>query len=252
MNRALPNMNRALLNMNRALLNMNTTLSKASNGIITPLQSAFLKSFFETAAGSRFFLTGGTALAGFHLHHRLSRDLDLFTLDDDALATVDREIQGIAAQLGCHIGRARREEHLRQFLLVPQEDPDASSLQVDMVRDFGPQFGRRETIDGIIVDAIENIGANKINAILGRTESKDFVDLYFILEAGHDFDDLFAKAQQKAPGLLEFFFAGALLQVNRLTLLPEMRKSLDLPTMQAFFIAIANRMMDRLNPDGYI
>jgi hypothetical protein len=56
-------------------------------------------------------------------------------------------------------------------------------------------------------------------------------------------------SQQKDPGLVEFFFAGALLQVNRLTLLPEMRKPLDLPTMQAFFITIANSMMDRLNPE---
>ncbi len=220
-----------------------------NNGILTPLQNAFLKSFFGTTAGSRFFLTGGTALAGFYLYHRLSKDLDLFTLDDDALATADREIQSIVAGLGCHIGRARREEHFRQFLLVPQDDPDAIPLQVDMVRDCGPQFGRRKTIDGIIIDAIENIGANKINAILGRTESKDFVDLYFILQAGYDFDDLFAKAKQKDPGLVEFFFAGALLQVNKLTLLPEMRKPLDLPTMQAFFITIANRMMDRLSPE---
>jgi hypothetical protein len=28
-----------------------------------------------------------------------------------------------------------------------------------------------------------------------------------------------------------------------------MHKPLDLPTMQAFFITIANRMMDRLNPE---
>jgi hypothetical protein len=29
----------------------------------------------------------------------------------------------------------------------------------------------------------------------------------------------------------------------------KMRKPLDLPTMQAFFITIANRMMDRLSPE---
>ncbi|MBN1138047.1 MAG: nucleotidyl transferase AbiEii/AbiGii toxin family protein [Anaerolineae bacterium] len=52
---------------------------------LTPLQLAVLEQFFATEAGKRFFLTGGTALAAFHLHHRLSVDLDLFTLDDLAL-----------------------------------------------------------------------------------------------------------------------------------------------------------------------
>ena len=49
---------------------------------LTPLQKTFLTRFFATDVGQRFFLTGGTALAAFHLHHRLSVDLDLFTLDD--------------------------------------------------------------------------------------------------------------------------------------------------------------------------
>jgi len=86
-------------------------------------------------------------------------------------------------------------------------------------------------------------------AILGRTEAKDFVDLYFTLQAGYDFADLFEKAKRKDLGLMEFYFAGALLQVNKLTRLPEMRKPLDLPTLQAFFTALANNILDWLNPN---
>ena len=55
---------------------------------LTPLQAAFLTRFFSTDTGQLFFLTGGTALAAYHLHHRLSVDLDLFTLDDLALVRV--------------------------------------------------------------------------------------------------------------------------------------------------------------------
>ena len=36
-----------------------------------------------------FFLTGGTALSVFYLHHRLSDDLDLFTKDFLNLAAID-------------------------------------------------------------------------------------------------------------------------------------------------------------------
>jgi len=42
---------------------------------LTPLQSEFLIRFFATDFGQDFFLTGGTALAAFHLHHRVSMGL---------------------------------------------------------------------------------------------------------------------------------------------------------------------------------
>jgi hypothetical protein len=53
-----------------------------TNEWLTPLQSEFLIRFFATNTGQDFFLTGGTALAAFHLRHRVCVDLDLFTLDD--------------------------------------------------------------------------------------------------------------------------------------------------------------------------
>ena len=54
-------------------------------GILTPLQQSFLTGFFAYDVGEQFFLTGGTALAAYYLHHRLSDDLGLFTVDDEAL-----------------------------------------------------------------------------------------------------------------------------------------------------------------------
>ncbi len=43
-------------------------------------QLRVLEEFFERQ--SRFFLTVGGALAGFHLKHRRTKDLDLFTIED--------------------------------------------------------------------------------------------------------------------------------------------------------------------------
>jgi hypothetical protein len=44
---------------------------------LSALQKDFLNAFFSRE--DRFFLTGGAALAGFHLGHRETDDLDLFT-----------------------------------------------------------------------------------------------------------------------------------------------------------------------------
>ncbi|MBN1976523.1 MAG: nucleotidyl transferase AbiEii/AbiGii toxin family protein [Anaerolineae bacterium] len=192
-----------------------------------------------------FFLTGGTALAAYYLHHRLSIDLDLFTLGDLALREAAVLVPQLASDLGCRIGRARETEHFRQFLLEPE---GTRPLQIDLVRDFGPQYGQHKRYGEVIVDSIENIGANKLTAILGRTEPKDFVDLYFILHSGHNFDDLLEKAQGKDLGLQPFFLAGALRQVLHFQHLPTTTPPLALPELQAFITALSNQLLDRLQP----
>ena len=85
---------------------------------LTPLQASVLESFFATAAGQQFYLTGGTALAAFHLHHRASVDLDLFTLDDLALREADILLPQLAASMNCRLGAMRRTEHYREVFLI--------------------------------------------------------------------------------------------------------------------------------------
>jgi len=72
------------------------------------LQKEVLAAFFERE--SRFFLTGGAALAGFHLRHRETKDLDLFTTEDrieqgaqalaEAAQAVGASIESLSASPG--------------------------------------------------------------------------------------------------------------------------------------------------------
>jgi uncharacterized protein (DUF2164 family) len=221
------------------------TMANVANEWLTPLQADFLVRFFAADIGQHFFLTGGMALAAFYLHHRLSVDVDLFTLDDLALRESDVLIPQLAMDLGCHIGRARRTEHFSEFLLEPKS---GEPLKIDLAQDFGPQYGEHLKVEGMVVDSVENIGANKLTAILGRTEPKDFVDLYFILRSGYDFDDLLAKAQTKDLGLQPFFMAGALLQVRNFRHLPTTTPPLTLSELQAFILPLADRLLDQSRP----
>jgi predicted nucleotidyltransferase component of viral defense system len=217
------------------------------DSLLTPLQKTFLQALFADLVGHHFFLTGGTALAAFHLQHRLSDDLDLFTLSDVALQAAVRPIDVISANMHCTLQRTRVTQYFHRLSLThPQYD---APLKIDLVQDFGPQYGERVIRDGITVDSLDNIAVNKIIAIFGRADVKDFVDLYFILQAGYDFDELFAQAQEKDTGLTEFYFVGMLRQMDRQTRLPNMVKPLDLETLRAFYAALARRLMNRLNPD---
>jgi hypothetical protein len=183
-----------------------------ANEWLTPLQSESLTRFFATDTSQDFFLTGGTALA---------------------------------ADLQCHVARARRTEHYCEFLLEPGE---GQALKVDLVRDVGPQYGEHIKVGNVIVASVENIGANKLAAILGRTEPKDFVDLYFILRAGYDFDDLLEKAKTKDLGLQPFFMAGSWLQVRQFQHLPNTMPPLARPELQAVIISLADRLLDQSRP----
>jgi hypothetical protein len=212
---------------------------------LSPLQRKFLRRFFASGFGPKFFLTGGTALSAFYLHHRVSVDLDLFTLDELALREGEAVVPRIAGDLGCRLGRSRRTEHFAQFLLEPESgDP----LLVELVRDFGPQYGEPLVAEGVVVDSMVNIGANKLTAILGRTEPKDFVDLYFLLQAGLDFDDLLVKAQTKDTGMQPFFLAASLLQVRQLPRLPVTTPALARTDLEAEMLRLADRLLDRIRP----
>ena len=51
---------------------------------------------------------------------------------------------------------------------------------------------------GYLVDSIEDLAANKILAICGRTEPKDFLDIYFFHRiTGYDMQTMIALAEKK-------------------------------------------------------
>src|ERR1700682_2481036 len=82
--------------------------------ILTPLQIALLDEFFSTSAGQSFFLTGGTALAAYYLQHRLSKDIDLFTTDDEQFEIAREGMDELAAQLGCKLIRRASSKWFQQ------------------------------------------------------------------------------------------------------------------------------------------
>jgi len=128
---------------------------------------------------------------------------------------------------------------------------DEPTLKIDLVHDTDIQFGTHREIEGVILDAEENIAVNKILSIFGRTESKDFVDLYFLLRAGYDFKQLVALAKQKDAGLTEFWLAGMMREVVKLKDLPLMLKPLTLEELQAFFIKLADREFRDIKPPDW-
>jgi hypothetical protein len=123
-----------------------------------------------------FFLTGGTALSVFYLHHRSSEDIDFCSTKFRDLQLIDEKLRRLFKD---------------DFALI-QSSPDSYSylikdVKVDLI--FDPlsfvqsrPAARLKTGKEIYIDTLDNISSNKLSAVVSRYEVKDMVDLYFIGE----------------------------------------------------------------------
>jgi len=171
-------------------------------------QQEVLVAFFERQQG--FFLTGGAALVGFHLHHRTTLDLDLFTTDD-LLDDGEAALQEAARDLGATVERLRTSSSFRRFLLQRATE----SVVVDLARDSTPQIDQEKTdIGGIRIDSPREIMANKLCTLLSRGEIRDLVDLRALEKEGLSLEDHLLLAMQKDGGLTAGQLAWVLSQIE--------------------------------------
>ncbi|MDY0062907.1 MAG: nucleotidyl transferase AbiEii/AbiGii toxin family protein [Myxococcota bacterium] len=164
---------------------------------LTPLQREILAALRE---GPPFFLTGGAALASGYLRHRQSLDLDLFVVEAGELDRLGALLERVAAQQGWALETLRRYPGFRRYRV--QRDEAATLL--DLVHETAAQVVpllAKPVHDGVRFDAIEDLVANKLCAVLGRSEVKDLVDLYFLADSGIDVLAHLDQANQKNAGL---------------------------------------------------
>ena len=118
------------------------------------------------------------------------------------------------------------------------------------VKDIPVHFGDLLTKDGVRLDSLENIGSNKVLAVFGRTDAKDFIDLYWILQhTDLKFDDLYRQAREKDLGLSELYLAYALQNIEKIRLFPRILQPLPWEDVKAFFQALARELLSRIKPN---
>lgn len=217
--------------------------------VLTPFQVRFLKAFFADPHWSpKFFLTGGTALSAFHLQHRVSEDLDLFTRDEDALELAATFVPRFAGSAGCALISRRRSRTLQEYEITAPgtEQP----LRVDLVLESADQIEPPAQWEGVRYDSLVDIAVNKVH-YLDRTfdEPKNYVDLYFVLtETELSYEALRSLLDRKQIGFDEYGFARRIRRVTELGVLPKMLRPLDPEAMAAFFLDLSDEVLSRYGP----
>ena len=128
----------------------------------------------------RFYLTGGTALAEFYFHHRISEDLDFFSEEEFDTTYITIFFKKNEKKIGFHtVDLQRKPNRFIYFLHFEKE-----KLKVDFA--FYPypriraDLGKR--INSLRIDSVFDIATNKLFTLFQHPRLRDYIDLYFIFK----------------------------------------------------------------------
>lgn len=204
---------------------------------------------------SLFYLTGGTALAEFYLKHRKSDDLDFFIGEEDFPFTiVENFIKTLSSRTGWEARHQKLYDRHMFFLQtgnttggVRGEAQELQELKVEFTLYPFPNLENRVNHDGLQVDSLRDIAANKLMALIDRFEPKDFADLYFLLWGEFKLEELVQAVNKKFGFKAEPMTLGSeLMKVKRITFLPAMKKELTIQKLQGFFVKLAEDFRPRI------
>lgn len=201
--------------------------------VVSPTLLGFVQAVQEN---SPCRLSGGAALSGVHLRHRLSHDLDLFCDDRQGVRDVVNACVEIASKDGGQFKLIRDGgTFVRAGLSLKGQ-----SVEVDVAFEPSTPLAPRDAVEGVIVDSLIDMQANKITCLLSRSEPRDLVDLYFLDRVGRRPETFLMDALEKDagvdPGILSY-----LLKEFPTAPLPIMIQELDESTLSSFRDELSER-----------
>jgi hypothetical protein len=166
---------------------------------LSPLQKDFLNAWFRVTVD--FFLTGGAVIVGFMGAPRITRDLDLFTTSKQAFEDAANLFESICHEINADSHVLRKAPYYCRYIIKRNDE----EIVVDLVFDKAPQLfcEKEKSESGIVIDRAEEILVNKICSIVGRSEARDYFDIYFLWKQGYDVDRALEMAHLKDGGVDE-------------------------------------------------
>ena len=181
--------------------------------ILTNLQKKILLHFSELPDAEAFYLTGGTALSAFFLKHRRSNDLDFFTNVEELILPLSRKIEASLIKEGFKAERLRGFHSFVELSVSSGNDSTVVHFALDSPFRF-EQPSNIEEIPGLKVDSHIDMATNKLLALFGRAELRDFLDIYFLVKDRYTKNELIEKSAQKDPGFDLYWLGVAMERIN--------------------------------------
>lgn len=190
----------------------------------------------------KFYLSGGTALAAYHLHHRISDDLDFFSFDIADTTYLHDFANRLQHSLNATSMHSQRMYDRNLFFFILQKE----ELKIEFTKYPFKQLEKPLKKDGILIDSLRDIAANKLMALLDRFDPKDFVDLYFLLKK-FTLRRIQRDAEKKfGTKIADLYLGGELMKVMRIVSLPKMLLPLTIAELKDFFRNEAEKLGKKL------
>jgi|SRR3989338_1471874 len=218
---------------------------KEIKSILSPKQQGLLTllSLNKTIC-KKFYLTGGTALAEFYLSHRLSEDLDFFSeeeFDPQSISIILKSMQKKG-----DIKTFDYEQSFNRniyFLKTPKETIKSEFTYFPFTR-----IEKKQKFGNLSVDSLLDIAVNKIFTIYQKPRSRDFIDLYFIIQkTSWTLDKLVKLARAKFDWHIDPIQLGSqLLKAQELKDYPRMIIAVKDSVWQNYFITEAKKLEEEV------
>lgn len=109
-------------------------------------------------------------------------------------------------------------------------------------------MGQRSKINDVYIDSKENIATNKLTAVYDRKTTKDFIDLYYLLQE-IDFEQVAKWAEYK---IVPLDYEGVLIAFadHKLEGIALMKQDISLEDFDDFVVNLIKRMMTYAKKHG--
>jgi hypothetical protein len=145
-------------------------------------------------------LTGGGALAGVHLGHRETRDLDLFWRNRSGLGTLVADTVSTLRAAGLDAQVLRTAPAFGELRVSDGREACVVDLVAEPFAAIEPPEQAIVEGQAISVDSKQEILASKLATLLERSEVRDLVDVKALLDAGGDLQAGLRDAPKKDAG----------------------------------------------------
>lgn len=213
--------------------------------ILTERQRVFLEKFGqEEKLREKFYLTGGTVLAGFYLHHRYSEDLDFFNEQDFEVEGIQVFFKKIQPTLGYSTIDSQQSYNRNLFFLKFDDE----ILKIEFTYFPFPRIEPGIVESGVHIDSLIDIATNKLFTIYQQPRARDYIDLYLICqEKNWQTTDLVKQAKVKFDWHVDPLQLGTqFMKAREVKDYPRMLKDLTPKSWQDFFIQEAKNLRPQI------
>jgi len=170
----------------------------ASGGKLTAIQKRVLEAL--ATVEPPFVLSGGAALAGVYLAHRTTRDLDLFWRNRDALEGLSDVVSANISTAGLAVETLHTSPAFVQLRATDQHNAVVIDLVAEAADNLDPPLRQRIGDAEILVDSPRAILAEKLCALLERSELRDLIDIEALIRNGESLQIAIDDAPRRDSG----------------------------------------------------